>query len=222
MRKFAIAVALSSTVIATPALARNGAWYVGGDFGAMIVEDINFDIGATKNAATVDFDYGGDGDINVGYDFGMFRLEAEGAYKTADVDSIQSTIDLPGSFGRDFDPAGGGKASALSFMINGMLDFGDDDGVSGFVGGGAGWARVKFSNVRTFENVPAFLDDKDSGFAWQLFAGVRTAVSRNVDVSLKYRFFNVDSLKMAGLAGTPLAVRDVDARFRSHSAQNAG
>ena len=45
MRKLAIVVALSSTVLATPALARNGAWYVGGDFGAMIVEDIGFDYG---------------------------------------------------------------------------------------------------------------------------------------------------------------------------------
>ena len=46
MRKLAIVVALSSTVLATPALARNGAWYVGGDFGGMIVEDIGFDYGA--------------------------------------------------------------------------------------------------------------------------------------------------------------------------------
>ena len=43
MRKLAIVVALSSTVLATPALARNNAWYVGGDFGAMIVEDIPFE-----------------------------------------------------------------------------------------------------------------------------------------------------------------------------------
>ena len=42
MRKLAIVVALSSTVLATPALARNGAWYVGGDFGGMIVEDVPF------------------------------------------------------------------------------------------------------------------------------------------------------------------------------------
>ena len=45
MRKLAIVVALSSTVLATPALARNSAWYVGGDFGGMIVEDIQFDYG---------------------------------------------------------------------------------------------------------------------------------------------------------------------------------
>ena len=28
-------------------------------------------------------------------------------------------------------------------MLNGMLDFGDDDGIQGFVGGGVGVARVK-------------------------------------------------------------------------------
>ena len=49
MRKLAIVVALSSTVLATPALARNSAWYVGGDFGAMIVEDIDFDFGITAD-----------------------------------------------------------------------------------------------------------------------------------------------------------------------------
>ena len=30
------------------ALARNGAWYVGGDFGGMIVEDTGFDFGLTR------------------------------------------------------------------------------------------------------------------------------------------------------------------------------
>ncbi|MEA3008780.1 MAG: OmpA-OmpF porin, family, partial [Sphingomonadales bacterium] len=56
MRKLAIAVALSSTVLATPALARDGAWYIGGEFGPMIVEDINVDIGNTNNAITINHD----------------------------------------------------------------------------------------------------------------------------------------------------------------------
>ena len=37
-----------------PALARDKSWYVGVEGGAMIVEDINYDIGASRNAATVD------------------------------------------------------------------------------------------------------------------------------------------------------------------------
>ena len=32
-------------------------------------------------------------------------------------------------------------------MLNGLLDFGDDDGVQGFVGGGVGVARVEVENI---------------------------------------------------------------------------
>ena len=43
MRKLAIAAALASTVLATPALAVDKAWYVGVEGGAMIVEDTDLD-----------------------------------------------------------------------------------------------------------------------------------------------------------------------------------
>ena len=42
MRKLAIVMALASTALATPALARDKAWYVGVEGGAMIVEDIDW------------------------------------------------------------------------------------------------------------------------------------------------------------------------------------
>ena len=108
MRKLAIVVALSSTVLATPALARNGAWYVGGDFGAMIVEDIAFDFGTGPvvpggggNAQyRVNHDYGFDGALFVGYDLGAFRIEAEVAYKRARVDDIETSICAPGQSAR--------------------------------------------------------------------------------------------------------------------------
>ena len=99
MRKLAIVVALSSTVLATPALARDGAWYVGGDFGGMIVEDIGFDFGLTPTVPSqsdsqvvVDHDYGFDGSLFAGYDFGAFRLEAEVAYKRASTETADGTI----------------------------------------------------------------------------------------------------------------------------------
>ena len=76
MRKLAIAVALSSTLLATPAFARDGAWYVGGEFGAMIVEDTDVDVAATDNVVTLDHEYGYDGGLFVGYDLGSFRIEA--------------------------------------------------------------------------------------------------------------------------------------------------
>src|SRR5581483_8363479 len=97
----------------------------------------------------------------------------------AQLDNIINTIPLPNQGGANFpgQSRAGGSASSLSFMLNGMLDFGDDNGISGFVGGGVGIARVEYKNVRVFSNAaPAFSDDSDSRFAWQLFAGVRQAV----------------------------------------------
>jgi OOP family OmpA-OmpF porin len=213
MRKLAIAMALSSTLLATPAFARDGAMYVGGEFGAMIVEDMNIDVGAVENAITVNHNYGYDGGIFVGYDFGAFRLEGEVSYKKADLDDYQTTIRLPleGALfaaGRE----GTGSSTALSFMINGMLDFGDDDGISGFVGGGVGMARVKANNYRNFANATPFLDGSDSGLAWQVFAGVRQAISDNIDVTLKYRFFNADNVNLLAFNGA-----ESEYRFRSHS-----
>jgi outer membrane protein OmpA-like peptidoglycan-associated protein len=214
MRKLAIVVALSSTVLATPALARDGAWYIGGELGPMIVEDIEFDRGTTDNIVSVDHEYGVDGSVFAGYDFGGFRVEAEAAYKRAEVDSLQSTVRLPGQGTRDslFVNNAEGRTTALSFMLNGMLDFGDDEGTSGFVGGGAGVARVKLNNFGAFSNRPA-IDDSDTRFAWQVIAGVRQAVTDNIDVQLKYRFFNVDDLRMGGFGGPT----DFETRLRTHS-----
>ena len=192
-----------------------GRWYVGGEFGAMIVEDTNVDIGAVDNALRLNYDYGYDGGLFVGYDLGAFRIEAEAAYKKADLDGYQTTIALPGENPSNFPTTRanvGGGSSALSFMINGMLDFGDDDGISGFVGGGVGMARVKANNMRQFSNVTPFLDDSDSKMAWQVFAGVRQAISDNIDVTVKYRFFNVDDIRMTAFNGN-----EAELRFRSHS-----
>ena len=197
MRKLAIAMALSSTVLAAPALARDGAPYVGAEFGAMIVEDIDFDIGTTDDAITIDHEYGYDGAIFAGYDLGAFRIEIEASQKRATIDGFRSANQLFGNnFGlqtqrqRDFDD-GFGRTKVRSLMLNGMLDFGDDEGVSGFVGGGVGYGQARIG-IGAFENAPRVIDDKDSGFAWQLMAGVRQALTPNMDVHLKYRFFNMD------------------------------
>ncbi len=213
MRKLAIAMALSSTVLAAPALARDGAGYAGIEFGPMIVEDVDVDIGALDNAVTIDSETGFDGSIFAGYDLGAVRLEVEAGYKKAAAKSISTAagVVVPGGFpgAQVYDPAFGGMR-VFSVMGNALLDFGDDEGVSGFIGGGAGWAKTEVE-VGARPNFPGVIDDKDSGFAWQILAGVRQAITPNVDAHLKYRFFNanLDLISVAGL--------ESDARFRSHS-----
>jgi outer membrane protein OmpA-like peptidoglycan-associated protein/opacity protein-like surface antigen len=220
MRKLAVILALATTALSTPALARDDAWYVGVEGGAMLVEDIDFDIGTTPRAAGVDQDAGWDVDASIGYDFGGFRAEAEVGYKQAGINTYRSGLTTPvylanGSIGSPQLPAGsfnyaGGQSSALSFMVNGVLDFGDDDVLTGFVGGGAGVARV--SEEISLNTRGASLDDSDTVFAWQAFAGVRAPLSKSIDVSLKYRFFNADNVKLTDITG-----RVYDGRFRSHS-----
>lgn len=214
MRKLAIGLALASTALATPAMARDGQWYVGVDGGAMIAEDLDLDIGPAPIEGVANtrpgYDFGG----LVGYDFGGFRLESEVSYREADLNQFSSTVAaIPSGPGTTLSPAGpkatGGDVNALSFMVNGLFDFGDDDGLQGFVGAGIGVARVDVH--QNFAN-PAWLDDSDTGLAWQALAGIRAPLSDSWDVGLKYRFFNASKVNLVDRLS-----RDVETRFRSHS-----
>ncbi len=224
MRKLAIVLALSSTALATPALSADGAWYVGVEGGAMIVEDLDLDVGAFNNAATIDHKYGFDVDLIAGYDFGPLRLEAELGYKRAKVDEFQQ-VTGGGFTGGVFD--GSGRTQVISSMINALLDFGDDAGVSGYVGGGVGVSQIKFKNISGTGANALFLDDKDSELSWQAIAGIRTAINDNVDIGLKYRFFNTTRFYMvgdtvgpafgAGAVGTRFPGQAVEGKLRTHS-----
>ena len=214
MRKLAIGLALASTALATPVMARDGQWYVGVDGGAMIVEDLDLAIGAAPIAGAADTRTGYDFDGVVGYDFGGFRLESEVGYREADLKSFSSSVAaIPANMTSTLQNTGtyatGGDVNALSFMVNGLLDFGDDDGLQGFVGAGAGVARVDVQ--QNFAN-PSWIDDSDTGFAWQALAGIRAPISDSWDAGLKYRFFNAGNVDLVDRLG-----RSVETRMRSHS-----
>src|SRR3954452_11433435 len=147
MRKLVLAFALASTGLATPAIARDHSVYVGLEGGAMLLEDSAFDydddgtFGHIDNAYTLDSKPGWDIDLVGGYDFGMVRLEGELGYKHASVDEVEvSNAVTHGGFGSHFNADG--HSTAWSVMVNGLLDLGDDDSWSGYVGPGIGVARV--------------------------------------------------------------------------------
>ena len=214
MRKLVIGMAMASTALASPALARDGSWYVELEGGPMIVEDIEFTVAGT-DVTQLDHEPGYDFGGIVGYDFGWLRLEAEGSYREADIDLVDAGALGVRSGNATFTPAGrypaGGDSSALSFMLNGLLDFGEDDGLQGFFGGGVGIARTSVQGTVNTAG-PGFVDDSDSGFAWQVLAGVRAPLTDRWDAGLRYRWFNADSVTLADTAA-----RDFDGRFRSHS-----
>ncbi|MGB3710786.1 MAG: outer membrane beta-barrel protein, partial [Erythrobacter sp.] len=211
MRNIVIGMAMASTALTAPAMARDGQWYIQGDGGVMIVEDIDLDVDDVAGDASADTEIGYDFGGAVGYDFGAFRLEAEASYREADIDELEGgTLGLQA--GDDFDddddiafgnfPADG-EVNALSFMINGLFDFGDDDGLQGFAGGGVGVARVDLDGTVQTSGPGAF-DDSDTGFAWQLLAGVRAPLTDSIDVGLKYRYFNAESVGLVDTRGLDL------------------
>ena len=203
MRKLVIGMALASAAIATPAMARDDSWYIEGDFGGLIVEDMHKLANSTSGLLDhkMGYDIGG----IVGYDFGMFRLEAEASYRRAANEKFTTTATSYSGAAID------GSTSALSFMLNGLLDFGPDDGLQGFVGGGVGVGRAKVRSILA-TSAPLSINDSDSDFAWQALAGVRMPVTDNVDVGLKYRFYNQADVDLVNGAGTAL-----QSKFRSHS-----
>lgn len=208
MRKLVIGMAMASTALTTPALARDNEWYVGLEAGPMIIEDIEFDVNGASDDAKVDHDRGYDFGGVVGHDFGAFRLEAETAYKSADVDQISAGTEgiaaNNGVRGSNANFAARGETSVLSFMVNGLFDFGPDDGLQGFFGGGLGVARVDL-NGRIQASGPESFDDSDTGLAWQLLGGIRAPLSDSFDVGLKYRYFNAPSVDIIDSQGVGLS-----------------
>ena len=224
MRKYLLAAAAAAAV-ATPAAARDNTGYIGLEAGALFPtksslhtdftnsyygDGVAFYTGTYTPSFRTKYKTGYDVDLIGGYDFGMFRLEGELGYKRAKHDRYNVT---------GFGPVDshGGRTSALSAMINGLVDFGNDDGLNFSAGAGVGYARTKFRFG---------VDDPDLGtvsgslssskFAWQLIAAARYAVSPNMDVGLKYRYFNAGKIHDTFDDGNGGTV-GVSSKFRSHS-----
>jgi opacity protein-like surface antigen len=211
MRKLGIAAALASTVLATPAVARDNTFYVGADIGPMVVQDSKVHLEDTNgDRFQLDHKMGFDGDLLAGYDFGFLRAEAEISYKHASVSKITTNLTQIEA---------DGHSSAFAGMINGLVDFGNEEpgGLYGFAGGGIGYASVHHS--ASADLVPPFatfdISDSDSHMAWQLIAGARWVVSPNIDVGFKYRYFSAGHLRMGCDCGTNAF--DVRTQYHSHS-----
>jgi opacity protein-like surface antigen len=237
MRTLLLAAA-ATVAIAAPAAAKDGSPYVGIEGGILFPQkqtvfgSVDFtdptltDISRT-DVASVRYKKGYDLDLIGGYDFGMFRLEGELGYKRAKAKSLTvSDAFITGlnagagtAFTTDTNFNIDDKASVFSAMVNGLVDFGGNGGVGGYLGAGAGYAKVKQ------------FGSSNGKFAWQLLAGVYTPISDNLDIGLKYRYFRAgkssgsDAFPFTAGTGTcgtatcsgGTAFYDTDSRFTSHS-----
>jgi opacity protein-like surface antigen len=218
MRKLLMA-ATASVALATPAFAGAPGPYVGIEGGATFPQSSDLDV-VLDNTTTYDNGYrvkyktGYDVDAIAGYKLGIVRLEAEGAYKNAKVKSLGVSTPLI----TDVGTAAGTTATAANFsagnhigvtslMANALLDGDFGGGFGGYVGGGAGRAWASMAG------------DKDSAWAYQGIAGLRYAVTPNLDAGLKYRYFRTGSLNFNDaftVNGVPFTT-ETSGKYSSHS-----
>lgn len=208
MRKLLL-TAVAAAAIASPAMARDGQAYVGIEAGALFARNMNFDyfdgFDTTRNAFIIDHKTGYDVDLIGGYDFGFIRAELELARKNAAHKDYTFNIGTPETIKAD------GRTSVSSIMGNLLADFGNQDGLSFYAGGGIGAATTRIRLQDADPTDTAHI--KDSHLAWQAIAGIRYALSPSVDVGLKYRYFNT-KISDRSVFFSADSVRD---KFRSHS-----
>ena len=200
MRKYLLATTVAAA-LATPAFAGAPGPYVGIEGGVTFPQSSNLDVilnntsvappttATYSNGYNVRYKTGYDVDAIAGYKFGLIRLEVEGGYKRAKVKSLAVSAPLITAVGT----ASGTAVTAANFgvgshigvktlMANALLDSDFGARFGGYVGGGAGRAWTSFSG------------DKDNAWAYQGIAGLRYALTPNVDAGLKYRYFRTGKL----------------------------
>src|SRR4051812_15978175 len=101
MRRYLLA-AVAAAAIASPAIARDHSGYAGVDAGVLHADNIDFDFEDSdtliNNVVRLNHDsYGFDLGLFGGYDFGMFRVEGELAYKHVSVDEIRLSPQIANS-----------------------------------------------------------------------------------------------------------------------------
>jgi opacity protein-like surface antigen len=204
MRKYLLAATVVSGLAASPAFAGADGPYVGIEGGVTLPQSSDLDVILNNTSTTpttttsysngYHFTYkpGYDVDAIAGYKFGLLRLEAEGGYQRATVKNFTPSTTLLG----DVSTASGTTATAADLDVgskmgmkyltaNALIDGDIGGGFGAYAGGGIGRAWASFSG------------DKDSAMALMGTAGVRYAVSPNVDVGVKYQYLHTGKLNFS-------------------------
>lgn len=168
----------AALVLALPDLA-HAQWYVGADGGVNFLQDSDIKSDGSGGTVKAGSETGYALQAHTGYAFRSFafatpRVEAELGYRSS---GLKSLTDVDGT---------SGHTSALSLMTNASLYFLPKRSWHPFVGAGIGMARIS-ADWRSDNG--KLVDDTDTVFAYQGFAGVSYDVAKNWELSAQYRYF---------------------------------
>ncbi len=161
--------------------------------------------GSTRGSG--DFDY--DEDYATGYGAALFggwvldedfRLEAEGGYRSADLDDVTIVRDDSTTYTSGDVVEAGGGARIGTAMVNLYYDLHVFDGaLLPWVGAGAGAAHLDYE----IDEATGTFDGQDTtwAFAYQFMAGVTFPVAEGLSASVGYRFFQTEDFGYANLLG---------------------
>ncbi len=189
-------VAALSIISASQSNAHNQGWYIGLEGGANWIGDTDFvfDDGDTF-FGTMDFDTGWAALGTVGYGFERnWRVELEAGYRDNDVDTFfagkKERVPLDGNL------------TEWSFMANVIYDVPLSERLDLNIGIGAGADFADFEDNRGFSG-------DDWNFAYQGIVGLSYAISNRLDMTLTYRYLNVDAPTFSN-ANDSYAFEDVE------------
>ena len=189
MKKLLFSAIMASTALTGTARAEDTGPYLTLEGGAVKQERV--EVTSTAGAVHTDrFKTGWEAGAAVGYDFGHFRLEAEGFYARSSPREQERLLGTPLPNGT-FTEADGlaGRTSTYAGMGNALIGLGHWGGIKAYVGAGAGYAHVHLSEALP---TTGLINDSNSGFAWQGLAGLTVPISHNVDLGVRYRYFRPD------------------------------
>jgi len=148
-----------------------GNFYVTPQVGVTFLNDADVSTSGVTYG-TVGFDAGYGVGIAGGYDFGVVRLEGEAGYRKNDVDTFSEA-------GHEY-PASG-DVTAMSLLLNCLVDFETGTNFTPYAGAGIGMAQVEINEGADSED--------DTVFAYQLVAGIGYTIVENVALDVSYRYF---------------------------------
>jgi OmpA-OmpF porin, OOP family len=187
-------------------------WYIGLEVGAsfvnntdtaanpFLVDDLFF-VGKGFGQSELDFDTGWATFATVGYDFGDWRLEAEAGLRHNQFDLSGNTFPTSDEGPFFFPLSASGELKELTLMANVVYDIPLSEDLELSIGVGAGADRATLE-VDPFSFNPGGKDE-DWNFAYQGIASFNYKMSSRLDLTLNYRYLQVDdpNLKTPGFDG---------------------